>query len=43
MKDKEPDIESVTAALEKGPYGRCVYQCDNDVVDSQVTHSRVCV
>ena len=31
-----PSIEGAFQALAEGPYGRCVYRCDNDVNDHQV-------
>lgn len=34
-----PDMESITEHLHSGPYGQCVYDCDNDVVDNQVPAS----
>ena len=34
------DIEEVKKALKRGTYGRCVFACDNDVVDHQTVSIR---
>lgn len=34
--DQPANLSSLRKALQEGPYGRCVYRCDNDVVDHQI-------
>jgi len=36
LTDQPGSMNAVWDALRSGPYGRCVYHCDNDVVDHQV-------
>lgn len=34
----EPTEEKIIEAIKNGPYGKCVFDCDNDVVDHQIVN-----
>lgn len=38
---ENPTEEKIRHAIETGPYGRCVFHCDNDVVDHQTVNMQM--
>lgn len=38
--DGKATLGKLKESIKNGPYGRCVYMCDNDVVDYQITQMR---
>ncbi len=38
---ENPTEKTIREAIQNGPYGRCVYACDNDVVDNQIVNMQM--
>lgn len=38
---QQPTAETLMEAIRKGPYGKCVFRCDNNVVDHQIVNMQM--